>query len=334
MAAVTIRDVARRANVGIATVSRVINESPAVSEETRQKVLEAIHELDYTPNPIAQRLSLGRTFTIGVISPFLTLPSYTQRLRGIQHAIADSEYDLVLFSVGSPDQRDYYFDRLSRKSQVDGLVIISLTPSQEQALRFVESNIPVVLVDADHPDMCRIIVDDVVGGQRATEHLISLGHRKIAFVSDKLESEFNFQAMPNRYTGYRKALDKADILFKPSYQLQGKIGGINAYNIAREMLTSSDPPTAVFAANDTYAIGVLKAAQELNINIPEDLSVIGFDDIRDAEYLGITTMRQPLFKSGVEGIDLLLSSLKNGCQTALEIKLPTEIVLRRTTAPP
>ncbi|MCJ7700573.1 MAG: LacI family transcriptional regulator, partial [Anaerolineales bacterium] len=144
----TIRDVARKANVGIGTVSRVLNDSPAVRDKTRQKVLTAIEALDYTPNPIARRLSTGQTLTIGVILPYLTLPSYIERLRGVQSTLADSKYDLVLFAIENPHQRDAYFQNLSLKSKVDGVLLISLPPDDEQARRFAQSRLPTVLIDA------------------------------------------------------------------------------------------------------------------------------------------------------------------------------------------
>ena len=130
----TIRDVAKRANVGVGTVSRVLNDSPAVREETRQRVEAAIEALDYTPNPIARRLSTGQTLTIGVILPYLTMPSYIERLRGVQTTLMDSQYDLVLFDIENSSQRDAYFQNLSLKSRVDGVLLISLPPSDEQAL--------------------------------------------------------------------------------------------------------------------------------------------------------------------------------------------------------
>ena len=172
----TIRDVAKLANVGIATVSRVLNHHPAVKEETRQKVLAAIAELDYVPHEAARQLSLGRSLTIGVILPFLTRPSTVERLRGVQEGLALSEYDLVLFSVYTPSQRDECYYRLIRRSRVDGLLSISLPPDDAQALRIVEAEIPTVLVDAVQPRLNRVVIEDFEGGYQATRHLIELGH--------------------------------------------------------------------------------------------------------------------------------------------------------------
>ncbi|HBY07535.1 MAG TPA: hypothetical protein DEH22_07010 [Chloroflexi bacterium] len=187
----TIRDVAKYANVGVGTVSRVLNNNPSVSDETRLKVLAAIKDLDYHPNPIARQLSTGRTLTIGVILPYLTMPSYVERLRGVQRALAGTEYDLILFSVESPAQRDAFFEDISRSPRADGILIISLPPEDQQARRLANSQVPVVLVDAYHPELCSVLIDDIQGGRMITEYLIQLGHQKIAFLGDYLETPFH-----------------------------------------------------------------------------------------------------------------------------------------------
>ncbi len=330
----TIRDVAKKANVGVGTVSRVINDSPAVREETRLKVLAAIDELDYIPNPIARGLSTGQTLTIGVILPYLTMPSYIERLRGVQNTLADSEYDLVLFAIENPTQRDAYFQNLSLKSKVDGVLLISLPPNDDQAHRLASSKIPTVLIDAFHPELCCIYPDDIEGGRIATQHLIDLGHRRIAFLSDFLQTPFH-PSMRMRFQGYQETLSKADIPFNPAYKIEGERGRINARVMARELLSQDTPPTAVFAASDTQAIGTIEAAVEMGIHVPQDLSVIGYDDIRDAEYVNLTTINQHLDRSGVEGASMLLELLANPRHhTRREQIIQVNLVVRGTTAPP
>jgi DNA-binding LacI/PurR family transcriptional regulator len=335
VADVTIRDVAKQAGVGIATVSRVLNNSPSVREETRQKVLEAIVELDYRPNPIARRLSLGKTLTIGVIVPFFTRPAFVERLRGIEHTLSDSEYDLIIFNVESAAKRDTVFHDILRQERVDGLLIISLSPGSTDVNRFLRANVPTVLIDdARHSQLSQVVVDDVNGGYLATQHLIELGHRKIGYVSDLFDNPFNFISSKNRYSGYRRALDEAEISFRPEYHRQGEHGRQVACEMAQQLLSLSDPPTAIFAASDTQAIGVLEAARNLGLQVPHELSVIGFDDIEVAEYLNLTTIRQPFFASGVEGVELLLEAIATPSSTPRQIVLHVELVIRDTTAPP
>lgn len=331
--AITIKDVAKKAQVGVGTVSRVLNNSPSVSKSTRNKVKETIAELNYNPNPNARRLSQGKTWHIGVVLPHLTLPSYIERLRGVQHALEDKEYDLVLYGVGNPAQRDSHFLKLSTKPQVDGLLIISLPPNDQQAERFVKCNIPTVLVDACHEKMSYVTVDDVMGGRLATQHLIDLGHRRIAFLSDLLETPFQ-RSFENRYKGYRQVLEEAKLPFQEKYMIMGEHGRRNARQMARKLLALESPPTAIFAASDTQAIGVLDLAKEQNILVPEELSVIGYDGIRDAEYVNLTTISQPLFESGVTGTNLLLKAITSGPGEHTAHIQPIQLVERKTTGPP
>ncbi len=334
MVAATIRDVASEAGVSVATVSRVLNKSSQVTEETYQKVQAAIDALDYSPSQTARRLSMGRTHTIGVVVPFLTLPSYVERLRGVESILAASEYDLVLFSADTPEKVNSYFTQLSRPVRTDGVIVISLKPDDYHAKRFQEANIPIVLVDARHPELTSIVVDDTAGGYTATCYLVELGHQKIAYLCDYLENPFGFIAMQDRFEGYKQALIEVGIDFQPEYLQQGELGGREAVSLAKKMLSADDPPTAIFAASDIHAVGVLKAAQELGIRIPEELSVIGFDGIRDSEYLEISTIHQPLFNSGVISVELLLASMLEESKVEKEKIMPTQLLVRGTTAPP
>ncbi|GAB4498306.1 MAG: LacI family DNA-binding transcriptional regulator [Anaerolineales bacterium] len=332
--AATIRDVAKRAGVGIATVSRVLNESPSVSDATRERVLEAIAALNYTPNPIARRLSTGRTLTIGVIVPFFTLPDFVKRLQGVQSALAESEYDLVLFNVENVAQREKYFGEMPRHTRVDGLLVIAMSPSSEQLEQLHKAGVPVVLVDAVHAKASRVIVDHVAGARMAVEHLTELGHRRIGFVSDLLDAPFNFAANQQRYEGYLRGLAAAGIEFRAEYHQQGTGGREAARQMGRALLTLPEPPTAIFAASDTQAIGVMEAARALGLRVPEHLSVVGYSDLRDAEYLNLTTVHQPLFDSGIAAVELLLEAIDSASLEPQEVVLPLELVVRGSTAAP
>ena len=334
MATATIKDVAKEAGVGVGTVSRVINNSEAVSDSTRHKVLSAIANLDYTPNTNARRLSLGKTMTVAVIVPFFTRPSVVERLRGIEKVLAASEYDLILYNVETIHRRHDCFQNVSRRERVDGMIIISLMPTNEEANRLKQTGVPIVLVDSHHPQFNSIMIDDIDGAYRATKHLIELGHHKIAHIGDHVENPFNFQQIHDRYQGYRQALKEANIPFRADYHQQGEHSRREAQRLAHRLLTGDDPPTAIFAFSDTQAIGILEAARNLDLQVPQDLSVVGYDDIEIAEYLHLTTIRQSLFQSGLDGGQLLLKTMANNTQTPREHVLPTELVTRRTTAPP
>lgn len=330
----TIRDVARRAGVGVGTVSRVLNDSPAVSATTRNKVLAAIEALDYSPNVIARRLSLGKTLTIAVIAPFLTRPSVVERLRGVESVLSQTEYDLVLQNVESGNRYQTYFRDVPRRERIDGLLVISLRPPDEHVQRLIEYGGPTILVDIDHSAFSRVVIDDVDGGYKATMHLLELGHRRIAFLSDFTDSTFHFTANRDRFRGYEQALASSGIESRSDYSVHGEHSRESAYEQASKLLTLPEPPTAIFATCDTLATGVLEAAHDMELSVPEDLSIIGYDDIEIAEYLNLTTIRQQLFESGVRGGELLLEAIESPLDSPLRIQLPTELVVRATTAAP
>jgi LacI family transcriptional regulator len=328
-----IADVAARAQVGVATVSRVLNGNVNVSPATRARVLEAIALLDYRPSSVARNLSLRRTLVIGVVVPFFTSPSAVERIRGIVTALEGSPYDLALFDVESADRQRRAFDLLGRGDRADGLLVVSLVPPDEELGRLQAARLPTVLVDAPHASLPNVVVDDVAGGEMATRHLVELGHRAIAFVGDKPPDPFRFHSSRDRTTGYERALERAGIPLRPDYVRAGTHSRHVARSIAEELLRLADPPTAIFAASDIQALGVLEAARALGLDVPGDLSVIGFDDIDVASYAGLTTVHQPLFDSGHRGAELLLEVLAGVPPSATTETMPLELVVRSTTGP-
>lgn len=330
----TIYDVAKQAGVGIGTVSRVLNESPQVRAETRQRVLVAIDALGYRPSPIAQRLSLRKTLSIGVVAVFFTRPSVVERLRGIEAIIAESEYDLIVYNIETPARRDSCFRSIAAGHRVDGVIVISLSPNDEDVVRWAKAGVPIVLVDNHHPTLNCVMIDDVAGGYEATKHLVELGHRRIAFVGDPLHTEFDFSSSRDRLAGLRQALADHGIPFPEEYHQAGEHGREPARHLTHRLLSLPNPPSAIFAASDTQALGAMQAAREAGIRVPEDLSVIGYDDVEVAEYLNLTTMHQPLLDSGRLGIELLLRLIEDPEAELICEQLPVYLVQRTTTAPP
>ena len=333
----TIRDVAKKAGVGLGTVSRVINQSPQVSVKTRQRVLKAIEELDFSPSPIARRLSLRKTLTIAAAIPFFTRPSAVHRLRGIANSLADTEYDLIVLDLEAPERQEDHFTKLTRSLRVDGALIISIAPNRESLDKIETGGTTIVLIDVNDDSLRafnRVVVDDIEGGAKATQHLIDLGHRQIGFISDPLEGSEYFTSSQHRHKGYMKALKKAGIAVRADLQRHGEHGRYEARQLAREIVELEDPPTAIFATSDTQAMGVLEAARDVGLSVPGALSVIGYDDIEVAEYLGLTTIQQMLYESGVTGVELLLENIQHPGKAPRCEVLPTKLVIRSTTGPP
>jgi DNA-binding LacI/PurR family transcriptional regulator len=332
---VTIADVAAHAGVGAGTVSRVLNDSPRVSERTRARVLAAIELLEYRPNPLARGLSRGRCQTLGVVVPFFTHASAVERLRGVVAALDGSRYDLVLFNVESPVHRDEHFATLTRRDRADGLLVMSLPPPAGSLARLADSGVPIVLLDSRGAGVPMVVTDDIEGGRLATRHLIELGHERIAFIGDDPGNPLGFTSSGARERGYAETMAEAGLSVRPGDIRHGPHVRNVARDLANELLAGDDRPSAVFAASDTQALGVLEAAQHLGFRVPDDVSVIGFDDIESARYAGLTTVRQPLFESGRRATELLLDSLAAEEPFGeSEVRLDLTLVVRSTTAPP
>ena len=335
--AATIADVAAHAGVGVATVSRVLNGRTNVRPETRERVLAAIEALSYRPSLTARNLSLRRTHVIGVVVPFFTSPSAVERVRGVATALARSPYDLMLFDIESEERREHAFQLFDRGDRSDGLLMISLVPPDDEVARLRAARLPCVLVDAPHPSLPNVVIDDVRGGELATTHLIELGHTRIAFLGDKPPDPFRFASSRDRTRGYEHALARAGIELRPEYVREGTQSHHIARSTAIDLLRLPQRPTAVFAASDTQALGVLEAARILGIRVPEELSVVGFDDVEIAAHIGLTTVRPPLFESGRRGTELLLQMLAGAAGQLGEQhteQLSVELVVRSTTAAP
>ena len=190
------------------------------------------------------------------------------------------------------------------------------------------------MVEAYHPTLHSLLLDDTTATQNAVQYLIDLGHRKIAYINEPLDDPFGFPFSRNRYRGYCQALEKAGIPLNPNYYREDLYGREEGRKMALDLLSTSDPPTAICTYCDIYALGVLEAARELNLKVPHDLSVVGYDDIELARFAQLTTIRQHLFKSGILGIEMLLDAIHQTDTPTNQLQLSTELIVRRTTAPP
>lgn len=329
----TIRDVAREAGVSVATVSRVLNNPKSVRESTRGRVEEAIAHLNYRPASAARRLSTGRTFTISVVMPFLTRPSFVERLRGVEAALSHSAYDLVVSNIESAARWEAYVDLLTAERRYDGSLIITLRPTDAEAESMIAAGVPVVLVDNSHPLLPSVDVDDERGGWMAAEHLIQQGHCGFAFLGDN-DSELRFSASEERLRGFQQCLEAAGCSLPEQNRFWIHHSRREAREVVAELLKrpAGDRPTALFAASDTTALGILDGLRQRGLRAPDDLAVIGFDDLEVAELYDLTTIRQQLFQSGAKGVEYLLTHLESGqLPNPPNLLLPLTLVVRGTT---
>ena len=327
----TIYDVAREAGVSISTVSRVLNAYKEVNEETRAVVLAAIEALGYVPKAEARARALKETRRIGVITPFFTAPAFVQRLRGVAAAVASKNFELVVYTVDSLETLSDYLETLPFSTHnLGGLIFISMNISEEQAERLLKHGLDAVLIEHSSQFFSSVEIDDVAGGRMAAEYLIDRGHRKIAFLGDSNRMDYVVQTTEYRLKGFRKGLHAAGI------ELSEENTHLVRYDIettrrhAREMLSKPDRPTAIFASTDLQAMAIIKGAHDLSLRIPDDLAVIGFDDLDMADYVDLTTIRQHLDESGRIAAELLMTRLTEPDRLIQHVQLPLTLVKRLT----
>ena len=328
---VTIHDVAARAGVGVGTVSRIVNGGAQVGPATRERVLAAIEELDFRPSRRGQAFARGRTSTVAVLVPFVTHPSAIERVSGLIQGLRDTQLPVSIADVELPEHQHDHLRALSADLRPEGLVVVSLHFTDEEQDGLRSAGVRPVLIDAEAPGLSCFVIDDERGGRMATQHLLEFGHQLIGFVGDLEHDTFGFTSSERRHRGYLQALAAASLVPSEEYQRTGRHGKNTALAAATRLLELDEPPTAVFAASDTQALGVLQAARERGLRVPEDLSVVGFDDIGVAALVDLTTVRQPLVESGREAARVVIEQIKDPARPAERHEMPLQLVVRGTT---
>jgi DNA-binding LacI/PurR family transcriptional regulator len=326
----TIYDVAKHAGVSITTVSRMLNTPDKVNAVTREKVVAAIDMLEFVPKAEARARAMQRTGRIGVITPFFTAPSFIQRLRGIAATLSPKNYELVIYTVDSSNHLQGYLSSLPLTGNLDGLIILSLPVGDIEVRRLIDHGLPTVLIEYPHPKLNCVEIDDVEGGYMATTYLLGKGHRRVAFLGDTDLPEYSIHPVSLRLSGFRRALKKARIKLPETFVRLAPYSQEQTRKVAKELLNLPEPPTAIFVATDFQALGVLKAARQLNIEVPEQLAVIGFDDLDMAEYADLTTISQHLDESGRLAVELLLAQIESPSRPPRHVKLPLTLIERQT----
>lgn len=326
----TIYDVAKQAGVSITTVSRMLNTPDKVNAVTREKVVAAIDMLEFVPKAEARARAMQRTGRIGVITPFFTAPSFIQRLRGIAATLSPKNYELVIYTVDSSNHLQGYLSSLPLTGNLDGLIILSLPVGDIEVRRLIDHGLPTVLIEYPHPKLNCVEIDDVEGGYMATTYLLGKGHRRVAFLGDTDLPEYSIHPVSLRLSGFRRALKKARIKLPETFVRLAPYSQEQTRKVAKELLNLPEPPTAIFVATDFQALGVLKAARQLNIEVPEQLAVIGFDDLDMAEYADLTTISQHLDESGRLAVELLLAQIESPSRPPRHVKLPLTLIERQT----
>ncbi len=330
MAEHTVYDVAKKAGVSIATVSRVLNNPDKVRPATRDRILQVVDELGFVPKAEAAARARRASRRIGVLAPFFSYASFVQRLRGVATALAGQNYELVIYNVDTSARRDAYLTSLAVTRRLDGLIIMALPFDAPIARRLSSHALESVLIEFSQPDFSSIEIDNYQGGRLAAEYLLSQDHRRFGFIGDTDLPTYAIHTSDWRLEGYRQALEQGGVQLPNDCIALAPFGLETAHAAALRLLEQPEPPTAIFCASDTMAMGALKAARERGLRVPEDLAIIGFDDIDMSDYIGLTTIRQNLEESGRVAVELLLSRLADRSRSVQHIHLPLELVKRQT----
>ena len=328
---VTMRDVAERAGVSVTTVSHVINNTRNVNPSTRQRVEEAMHNLGYQPNVLARSLRKGETYTIGIILPDSTNPYFAEVVRGIEDSSFSQGYSVILCNSDNDLEKERLYTNVLLEKQVDGIIMVAAGSSGETIQYLQERDIPLVLVDRRVPNIEAdyVLANNQQGGFLATNHLIDLGHRAIACIAGPADVQVSCE----RATGYHRALETAEIKIWDKWIVEGDFQYQSGYDAVRVLFEGEPRPTAIFACNDLMAIGACRYAHENDYHVPNQLSIVGFDDVRLAGYTNppLTTVRQFKHEMGSLAAQLLLERLnQRDIAPRIEI-LDMELVVRDST---
>jgi LacI family transcriptional regulator len=304
---VTIQDIARLAGVSKATVSRVINQKPDVDAMTRERIMRIVDEHDFVPNVVASGLAGGRTNLLGVLVPSLTWPLMPQIMLGIGECVEQSMYELVLYSMSQKQDYPLVLDRIVSSRLTAALLAIFPGKAKDRLIRLHEDGFPIVILDDQSTPSALpwVGTDHRAGAKEAVRHLIGLGHRDIAHISGPL----SYKVSHDRQEGYLEALQEAGVDVPPEFILEGDFLLPSGVVCGRRLLEARRRPTAIFAGNDQMAYGVMQAAGDLGLLIPDDLALVGFDDIASAAHMRppLTTVRQPFYEMGQRSTSLLLA---------------------------
>lgn len=331
---ITIFDVADEAGVSYSTVSRVVNNKSNVNPETRERVLRAMALLGYVGNVPARSLAGGASHIAGLLVDHLNTSYMGEIIRGIDEALEANNYNLMLYTTHQRKTKESAYVTKLTRNLVDGLLLILPRNAKAYLDILHQRRFPHVLVDyqGHNHQVPSVVTTNRKGAYDATTYLINLGHRRIGFITGTME----FGCAQERLAGYQDSLKEHGLAFDPELVCEGDFQQPQGYHCAQQLLGLPNPPTALFASNDVMAFGAMEAARERGLRLPTDLSIIGFDDIPQAEHVHptLTTIRQPLEEMGHSAVRLLLKYIANPLAEIERVELPTELVIRESCQVP
>ena len=331
---ITIIDVANEAGVSYATVSRVVNNKGSINPETREKVLRAMAKLGYVANLQARSLAGGRSHVVGLLVHAIDTAYIGEIIRGIDEELANANYDLMLYTTHRRKIKESTYVSTLTRGLADGLLLVLPRNHTSYIETLQRRNFPYVLIDhrGIDQDGPAVGVTNWQGAYDATSYLIELGHQRIGFITGALDIGCSL----DRLEGYKAALKEHQLPFDPELVQEGDFLQPRAYACTNELLSLTNRPTAIFASNDISAFGAMEAVREYGLRMPEDISIIGFDDIPQASNVhpALTTVRQPLEEMGRKATQMLLQYLSSAKTEVEKVQLPTKLIIRESCQPP
>ena len=329
----TIEDVAAAAGVSVATVSRALRNLPNVADSTRLRVEEAATRLEYRADPAASRLAAGRSRSVAVVVQLLNGWYSSHVVAGVEAVCAEAGYDTIVVGVGPGSRdRDVFSGAAAIHRRVDAIIFVDVRIPVSELEALAEQSMVLVSVGHELPQIPSVGIDDVEVGRIAVSHLIELGHRRIGLINGP--DELPFLVPHQRQNGFEQAMRDAGLEPDPSLYVPGNFTVQDGADALHRMMDRSDPPTAIFALADEMAFGVILAADERGIRIPEDVSLIGVDDHDVAPVLGLTTVHQDVAEHGARAARIAIEQLTEQPRTTSTGPAPVRLIVRRTTAPP
>ena len=329
----TLGDIARLAGVSLATASRALSGAPGVAPRTRQHVVDVADRVSYVVSPEASLLARGTTKRVGIVVPHISRWFFAALLEGLEAVLRDADLDVLLYHVGDADDRHDFFERLPARRKVDGLMVLGLPLDERERERLESMGVTIVAAGGQTAAFAYVCVDDYAAGRQAVDHLVFLGHRRIAMLEAVDPDQPGWPAPVPRSAAYRDALGDAGIALDDDLVVTMNWGGAQGAEAMGQLLGRRHPPTAVYAHSDEVALGALRTLRRAGLRVPEDISVVGIDDHPVAELVDLTTVRQPVCEQGTRAAEMLLGLLR-GADVEPAVVLPTQLVVRASTGPP
>ncbi|CAB4540375.1 unannotated protein [freshwater metagenome] len=325
-----IIEIAAKAGVSPATVSRALRGLHHVNERTRKKIIDAARELDYPIRPdLLPPGAVSKTNTIGVIAPYISRWYFSQAIAGIEQALREAGIDLLLYNFAQIDARQRIFQQSKLVGKVDGLIVISLPPTEKEFEKILGLGIPVSLLGVPTDRCSYVTIDDIQGAETATQHLVDMGHRDIAIMIGQRELAVDFKVARQRQEGFMNVLHKHGVEFNPAYEVVSDFSSRTAELAMDEFLARKKLPTAIFCESDEMAFGVYRSLQKKGMRVPQDISIVGYDDHEFGSTIGLTTVAQPVRFLGQLAASQVMARIENNADVEFsQMNVPTELVVR------